>query len=86
MQSESSDGEKWWNLDDSVKRDNWCVPGDFRGEFIFRLYRMGIYTKGGRIALKKRSMISDIHKNSEKPSADSGYPEKYGTIIRGESY
>ncbi len=35
VQSELSDGEKWCNLDDLVKRDNWWVPGDFRGEFIF---------------------------------------------------
>ncbi len=44
VQSESSDGL----IDGAIwvigKCGNWCVPGDFRGEFIFRLYRMGIYT------------------------------------------
>ncbi len=44
-------GEKWCNLDDLVKRDNWCVPGASVANFICaippRLY----------ILLKKKGMI-----------------------------
>ncbi len=32
---------------------SWCVPGDFGGEFIFRLYHMGIYI------IKNQGMIEN---------------------------
>ncbi len=41
VQSESSDGlidGAIWGIGENVT--NWCVPGDFRGEFILLLYRM----------------------------------------------
>ncbi len=45
VQSESSDGlidGAIWVIGEM--KQNWCVPGDFRGEFYFRLYCLGIYT------------------------------------------
>ncbi len=54
MQSESSDGL----IDGAiwVIGEMWqigCVPGDFRGEFILRLYRMGIYTTKNQGVIKQ---------------------------------
>ncbi len=56
VQSESSDGEKWSNLDDLVIRDNWCVPGDFRCELFFRLYRMSMYTTKNQGMIENKSI------------------------------
>ncbi len=44
VQSEWSNGEKMVNLPYLVKETNWCVHGDFRCEFYFVLYLLGIYT------------------------------------------
>ncbi len=35
---------------------NWCVPGDFRSEFIFRLYRMDIYTSKNQAMIENKSI------------------------------
>ncbi len=55
MQSESSDGEKWcnWMIGEMT---NWCVPGDFRGKFIIRLYRMRIYTTKNQGMIENKSI------------------------------
>ncbi len=35
---------------------NWCVPGDFRDEFIFRLYLMGICTTKNQGTIENKSI------------------------------
>ncbi len=57
VQLESSDGlingAIWW-FDKLVC--GVCVPGDFRGEFIFRLYRMGIDTTKNQGMIENKSI------------------------------
>ncbi len=60
-----------------MKLTNWCVPGDFRGEFIFRLERMRIYST------KNKGMIEEQF-NQEK--SDSRKIADRLVAIRNVSY
>ncbi len=59
VQSESSDGlidrAIWWFDQIGV---SWYVPGDFRGEFTFRLYRIGTTKIQGMMENKSRNIRS----------------------------
>ncbi len=49
-----------------MKCDNWCVPGDFRGEFYFRLYRLGIYTNKDLGMIKQVNQEKSDHREFQK--------------------
>ncbi len=47
---------------------NWCVPGDFRGEFYFRLYRLGIYTNKDLGMIQQVNQEKSDHREFQKQS------------------
>ncbi len=65
---------KWcnWMIGENVT--NWCVPGDYRGEFILRLYRMGIYTTKNQGMIKTNQSRENqiIEKIPEASGGQSG--------------